>query len=117
MSTLFSKPTKRYNPAQLISLFVFLALMVTLLVMPLTGNFSSSLSSALGGVNSTHIGISTNTAYSFSADQQYWNANCSHSSSSDSICDDIVSRSQSCSISIDSAYCTEYDQYLKQFAK
>ena len=116
MSTLSSKTTKTYRPVDLISVFVFLALILTLLAIPFMGNLYHSLNTALGNVNSTHASISSTASYSFSADQQYWNANCSHGWSSDSTCADIVARSQSCSISIDSAYCSEYNNYLKQFS-
>lgn len=114
MSTLTSKPTKRYNSIDFISVFVFLALLLTLLVMPFTGNFYNSFTTALGNVDGTHANASTNVKYSFSADQQYWETNCSHGWSSNSTCDDIVSRAQSCSISVESAYCSEYNSYLKQ---
>jgi len=114
MSTLSSKPTKAYKPVDFISAFVFLALILTLLVIPFTGNLYNSLNIALG---ITHSSISTNANYSFSVDQYYWSANCSHGWSSNSTCDDIVARSQSCSISADSAYCSEYNNYLEQFAK
>jgi len=117
MSTLSSKPTKRYSPLEFISLFVFLALIVTLLVMPFTGNLYNSLNTALGTENRTHNGISASASYSFSTDQQYWKANCSHGWSSNATCDDIVARAQSCSISTDSAYCSDYKNYLSQFAK
>ena len=116
MSTIASKPTKRYNPVNLISVFVFLALLITLIVMPFTANIYNSFSTALGTVDSTHANISTNVNYSFSTDQQYWETNCSHGWSSNSTCDDIVSRAQSCSISVESLYCSEYDNYLKQFS-
>jgi|SRR5690349_23922166 len=116
MSTFSSKPTKTYRPIDLISVFIFLALILTLLAIPFTGNLYSSLSTALGSAGSPHAGISTTTNYSLSADQKYWSANCSHGWSSNSTCDDIVTRSQSCSISTDSAYCSEYDNYLKQFS-
>ena len=116
MSTISSKPTKTYKPVDFISVFVFLALILTLLVMPFTGNLYKSLSTALGTVDNTHAGVSANVNYSFSTDQQYWSANCSHGWSSNSTCDDIVLRSQSCSISAESAYCSEYGNYLKQFS-
>ena len=117
MSTLSSKPTKRYSPLELISLFVFVALIATLLAMPFTANLYNSMSTAPGTENRSHTGILTSASYSFSADQQYWNANCSHGWSSNATCEDIVARAQSCSISTDSAYCSEYENYLNQFAK
>lgn len=116
MSTLSSKPTKTYKPIDLISVFVFLALIFTFLLIPFTGNIYTSLSTALDNVDSTHANVSSTISYSFSADQQYWTSNCSHGWSSNSTCDDIVMRSQSCSVSAESAYCSEYHNYLKQFS-
>jgi len=116
MSTLSSKPTKTYKHVDLISVFVFLALILTLLVIPFTGNLYNSLSTVMGNANSTNASVSSNVSYSFSADQQYWTVNCSHGWSSDSTCDAIVTRSQSCSISGESAYCSEYNNYLRQFS-
>src|SRR5689334_13465399 len=75
MSTLSSKPTKTYKPVELISVFVFLALILALLVIPLTGNLNASLSTALGNGNGTHFNVSGDANYSFSADQQYWATN------------------------------------------
>jgi len=116
MSTLSSKPAKTYKPVDLIPVFVFLALILTLLVIPFTGNLYNSLSTVLGNGNSTNASASSSLSYSFSADQQYWTANCSNGWSSNSTCDDIVTRSQSCSISGGSAYCSEYANYLKQLS-
>ena len=117
MSTLSSKPTKRYSHADSISVFVFVALILTLLVIPFTGNIYNTVSTALGAVDNTHARVSNAGDYSFSADQQYWTTNCSHGWSSDLTCNAIVSRAQSCSISAESAYCSEYTNYLKQFSK
>jgi len=116
MSTLSSKPTKTLRPVDFISVFVFLALILILLVIPFTGSLYSSLSAALGNGNSSNASVSTGATYSFSADQQYWSATCSHGWSSNSTCDDIVTRSQACSISGESAYCSEYANYLEEFS-
>ena len=116
MSTISSKPTKRYGIVDFVSVFVFFALLLTLLVLPFTGNLYSSLSTTLGSMDRPHANLSSSVNYSFAADQNYWAVNCSHGWSSNSTCDDIVSRSQSCSISVDSAYCSEYESYLKQFS-
>lgn len=117
MSTLSSKPTRIYRPVDFISVFVFLALILTLLVIPFTGNIYTAISTALDVRNGANATISTNAEYSFSVDQQYWAANCSHGWSSNSTCDTIVTRSQACSISSESAYCSEYQNYLKQVSK
>lgn len=116
MSTLSSKPTKTFRPVDYISVFVFMGLILTLLVIPFTGNIYSSLSGAVNSADRAQT-VASNVNYSFSADQQYWNANCSHGWSSNATCDNIVTRSQACSISAESAYCTEYQSYLEQFSK
>jgi hypothetical protein len=112
MSTITSKPSRRYSLVDLISIIVFFVLLFTLFVIPFTGNLYNSLST----MNSTRANVSTNAGYSFSADHQYWTANCSHGWSSNSTCDDFVVRSQACSISAESAYCSAYDKYLKQLS-
>ena len=117
MTTLSSKPTKRYAPVDIVSVFVFFAVILTLLVIPFTGNIYTVVSTTLGAGSSTNALNSSSVDYSFSADQQYWASTCSHGWSSDSTCDEIVARSQACSISSESAYCTEYSNYLKQFSK
>jgi hypothetical protein len=117
MSTISSKHTKRQgtlNPNVILGLLVLILALVVFT--PFTGNVYHSLGAALGTIHSTHANISTNVNYSFSADQQYWSVNCSHGWSSNSTCDAIVFRAQSCSISMDSAYCSEYGNYLKQFS-
>jgi hypothetical protein len=117
MSTISSKQGKRQGFVDPNFILGFLVLIIALLVFtPLTGNIYNPLSTVLGAVDSTHASVSTSVNYSFSADQRYWGTNCSHGWSSNSACDDIVSRAQSCSISVDSAYCSEYDTYLKQFS-
>jgi hypothetical protein len=112
MSTISSRPTKRYSIVDLMTIFVFFILLFTLFVIPFTGNLYSSLVTT----NRTNASVSTNAGYSFSADHQYWTANCSRGWSSNSTCDEIVVRSQSCSISTESAYCSAYDKYLKQLS-
>lgn len=114
MSTFSSKAPKTFKPVDFISVFVFLALILTLLVIPFTGTLYSSVSTALGSTDRTQAGI-TNANVTFAADQGYWSVNCSHGWSSNAMCDDIVTRSQACSISAESAYCSEYESYLKQF--
>src|SRR5262245_61667462 len=104
MSTLSSKPTKTLRPVDFLSILVFLGLIFTLLVIPFTGSNYSSLGTVLGTGHNPNASVSSSESYSFSADQQYWDANCSHGWSSNSACDDIVARSQSCSISFESAY-------------
>ena len=117
MSTISSKHTKRQGSVEPNVILGLLVLILALVVFtPFTGNRYNSLSTAPIIVDNTYAGISANVSHSFSSDQQYWEHNCNHGWSSDSTCDDIVSRAQSCSISVELAYCSEYDNYLKLFS-
>jgi hypothetical protein len=57
--------------------------------------------------------LSLNSEVSFASDQQYWSKSCESGWSADATCDAIVARTQSCSISADSAYCSSYKSYLE----
>lgn len=52
---------------------------------------------------------------SFTSDQGYWNENCSHGWASDTTCEAIVSRVQSCLVNKTSLYCSAYETYMKEF--
>ena len=54
---------------------------------------------------------------SFASDEQYWDFYCSNGWTSDSTCDAIVLRVQSCVGSIASPYCSTYENYLQEFYK
>lgn len=56
---------------------------------------------------------SVRTAPSFASDQNYWNKNCSHGWASDVTCEAIVSRVESCLVSMASTYCSAYETYMK----
>src|SRR5687768_12898971 len=70
----------------------------------------------VGFHNATEDGIlwtrtSTNDLYksaraSFTADEQYWDAKCNNGWDSDSKCDAIVLRVQSCAVNVMSPYCS-----------
>ncbi len=114
MSTISSKQIKKHGLTDFV--FVFLAVIIVLLVLLSSNvNFYNSFNTALPGLGSTHAGISTSRDVSFASDLRYWGANCSHGWSSDSTCDTIASKAQSCSVSADSVYCSEYDTYMQQF--
>jgi hypothetical protein len=59
--------------------------------------------------------VSVSDAASFASDLRYWDANCSRGWRSDSTCDTLVLKIQSCVIGIGSVYCSEYDTYLQEF--
>jgi len=116
MSTISSKQEKSHGLVDPIYVLVFLVLILALLVLgPLTGNINNSFSGALGTLGKSPAGVSARAEVSFTSDQRYWDANCSHGWSSDSSCDNIVLRSQSCVAEVASAYCSAYADYLQQF--
>ena len=117
MSTFSSKSVKRYSPVDSMSVVILLVLILTLLIAPFTANIFHSLGTAVGNLRSAPAGLSAKSDAVFVVDLQYWNANCSHGWSSDSTCDAIVARSQSCTISVDSAYCSAYQSYLQQLSE
>jgi hypothetical protein len=92
---------------------VFLVLTFTVLVAPFTANIYNSLNMA--AERPAPLSAANNVV--FVSDLKYWNANCSHGWASNSTCSEIVARTQSCTTSVDSAYCSEYAHYLQNFAE
>ena len=86
----------------------------------LMGPLNASLYNAMNGFLGT-LGSADNVNkvadISFASDEQYWDFYCSNGWTSDSTCDDIVSRVQSCVGSIASPYCSTYENYLQEFYK
>ena len=118
MATISSKQEKRHALVDPIYVLVFLVLLLALLLIgPFSGNTSSSINGVLGVLGGAPAGVSASGDVSFTSDQQYWDANCSHGWSSDSTCETIVQRVQTCSVSTASAYCSEYDLYLQPFLR
>jgi hypothetical protein len=116
MATISSKQEKRHALVDPIYVLVLLVLLLALLLLgPLSRKTSSTINSALGALGGVPAGMSASNDGTFASDQQYWDANCSHGWSSDSTCENIVLRSQSCVANVDSAYCSAYDTYLQQF--
>jgi len=116
MSTISSKQRRRHDVVAPFFVLVFLVMILALLVFaPLTGNTYNSLGNAPGSFRNTPVSLSLSSEASFATDLQYWNANCSHGWAPDSWCSDIAAKAQSCSISVDSVYCSEYDNYLRQY--
>ncbi len=114
MATFSSRQTKKYS--FLVDwLFVLFALtLVLLVVVPADGSIYSSIRTAPKAQGSLRPDISTGGHVSFAADQQYWDASCSHGWSSDARCDAIVSRTHSCAVSVDSVYCSAYEKNLQK---
>jgi len=116
MATISSNQEKRHALVNPIYVLIFLVLFVALLLLgPLSGNTSNAISGVLGVLGGAPAGVSASSDVTFTSDQQYWDANCSRGWSSDSTCETIVQRVQSCSVSTASAYCSEYALYLQPF--
>jgi len=110
-------PSKRYGNQKLIDLGVilsFILLIGALLLGAHVGTFTPAAGKTMGNLSNGN-GILAGSDASFTADKDYWSANCSHGWNSDERCDLIFARAQSCSISTASAYCSEYDSYLQRF--
>lgn len=116
MSTISSKQEKRHGLVDPVYVLAFLVLILALLLLgPLASNAHNFVNSVVGSLGRAPAGVSASANVSFATDQQYWDANCSHGWSSNSSCDDIILRSQSCVANVASAYCSAYKNYLQQF--
>jgi len=112
MSIITSNQQKRQSVVDPIFILFFSVLVVLLIFA-----FSVANRNLIGNVLQTHEGapggLSLNSEVSFSADQQYWAEYCDSGWSSDSVCDAIFARAQACTASVDSAYCSAYETYLR----
>jgi len=117
MSILTSKPQKRHVVVDPIFILFFSALVVLTIFAVSTGNIDYLVEKAVESISSTSARVSVNDATSFASDQKYWDASCTRGWSSDSLCDTIAGRTQACELSANSAYCSEYEQSLKQLGK
>ena len=117
MSTISPKQTKSQGLIDPIFILAVLVVILTFIVFAPANNLYNSVETTLGSFGNAAAGVSVNSVVSFASDQQYWEANCTNGWSSDATCDAIVQRAQSCSASVDSAYCSAYDKYLQTFSK
>ena len=116
MATYSSKQQKRQVWGDNLPVLV-LVLVIGALVMfaPLNTGIYSPLNGVQGAWTSTD-GVYTNAELvSFTSDQTYWDANCGHGWASDAICDNILSRVQSCRLGFATLYCSSYENYLQGF--
>ena len=113
-------PSKRYRNQSstdpIAALTYALAIGILLIYGANPGVFQPSVGRTLGIQNSVHS-VSLGSKISFAADARYWDANCSRGWTSDSACDVIAGRAQSCEISGASTYCSEYKTYMQRFLK
>jgi len=112
MSIISSKQVQKQSLVDILFVCLVLTLILAALV-PSSENVYNPIRTA-PGVSHIADDISTGAAASFAADKQYWNAHCSHGWSSDARCGTIVMKTQSCSISLKSAYCSQYKDYLQE---
>ncbi|HKY55798.1 MAG TPA: hypothetical protein VJM08_15885 [Anaerolineales bacterium] len=116
MTTFSAKQEKRQAFGNSLPILVAVLLIGAFVILaPLNASFYSSLNGVLGTWSNTDGIYVDAEVLSFTADQTYWDANCTHGWTSDAACDGILSRVQSCAVSVASPYCASYENYLQQF--
>jgi hypothetical protein len=117
MSIIASKSQKRHVAVDPIFVLFFSALVVLTIFAVSTGNIEYLVEKAVESLSGLSVRVPVNNEPSFASDQKYWESNCTRGWSSDSWCNTIAGRTQACELSTDSAYCSEYEPYLKQLGK
>jgi hypothetical protein len=115
MSLITSNQQKRQTSVDPILILFFSVLLVLLIFGISAANGSYIVEKLLQTNDSAPAGLTLNSQVSFTADQRYWSKHCDSGWSSDAACDAIVARTQVCSASVDSAYCSAYESYLQEF--
>ena len=117
MATYSSHQEKRQAVVDPIIVLLAVALLCALVAFgPLNGRvLGASYSAFLQSGSASEVSLNAGT--SFASNLQYWNTTCSHGWKSNSTCDALAAAAQFCVLGIgtDSAYCSQYDSYLKQF--
>jgi hypothetical protein len=116
MSIITSNQPKRQTIVDPIFI-LFVSVLVVLLVFAFTAANRNLIGNLLQTYENAPAGLSLNSDVSFASDQRYWSESCDSGWSSDSVCDAIVARAQSCTASVESAYCSAYENYLQEFSK
>ncbi len=116
MSIITSNQPKRQSIVDPIFL-LFISVLVVLLVFAMAAANRNLIGNLLQTHDNAPAGLTLNSQVSFASDQRYWSENCDNGWSSNSVCDAIVARAQSCTASVDSAYCSAYESYLQEFKK
>jgi hypothetical protein len=115
MTTLPAKQYKRQSlPDPIVVLIYTLVIGALLFFGAYTSTFHTSEAGAFR-IPSIVNRLSADSEASFAQDLKYWDANCNHSQTSDSACNMIIVRAQSCEISTASTYCWEYKTYMRQY--
>ena len=118
MATYSSKHEKRQFFGNNVPVLVLVLLVGALVILaPLNASFSSSLNGTLGTWTSADNVYTNAEVISFPADQTYWDTHCDHGWDSDTTCDRILARVESCTISVASPYCSSYENYMQEFLK
>jgi hypothetical protein len=115
MSLITSNQQKRQSYIDPIFVLFFSVLLVLLIFAISAANGSYFVEKLLQTSGSAPAGLTLNSQVSFAADQRYWSESCDSGWSSDAVCDAIVARTQACSVSVDSVYCSSYESYLQEF--
>ena len=116
MATYSTKQEKRQVFGNSVPVLVSVLLIGALVILaPLNASFYSSINGILGSWSNADSVYTNAEVVSFTADQTYWDANCSHGWASDSTCDGISLRVQSCAISVASPYCASYENHMQEF--
>jgi hypothetical protein len=113
MSIIASNQTKRQSIVDPIFI-LFLSVLVVLLVFAVTAANRNLIGNMLQTRDNVPAGLTLNSEVSFATDLSYWSEYCDSGWSSNSVCDAIVARTQACSASVDSTYCSAYESYLQE---
>ena len=115
MSILTSNQRKRQSSLDPIFMLIYSILLVLLVFAISAANGNYYIEKVLQTYNSAPASLSLNGQVLFASDERYWSEHCVSGWSSDDTCDAIVARTQACSVSVDSAYCSTYESYLQEF--
>jgi hypothetical protein len=114
MSILTSNQQKRQSSLDPIFVLFFSVWLVLLVFAISAANGNYFVEKVPQTYDSAPAGLSLNSQVLFASDQRYWSEYCVSGWSSDATCDAIVARTQACSVSVDSAYCSTYESYLQE---
>ena len=113
-----SKQPQSQNLMDTMWILAYIVIIAILIVSGFKTNMKyDTLSQALGSRSHVYVGSLSGAELSFASDEIYWTAHCSRGWVSDSACDSIVIRTQSCEFGSTSAYCSNYQEYLQWLNK
>lgn len=116
MATFSSKQEKKHGLGNSVSVLLSVALIGAFVVLgPLNASLYNSINGVLGSWDSADSVYANAEVISFTADQSYWDANCSYGWTSNVTCESIFSRVQSCVINAATPYCSSYENYMQNF--